>query len=424
MRRTGRGLITRFREERGISAVVVTVCLIAIFGAAMLSVDAGQLWTARRNAVTATDAAALAQARSYALNHPAAGTTTCQSGVWDTILNANVSDLIDSSCSVVTTNGQSGYVVVTARKRSRARFSGVVGVGDTAAYSLSAAEWGFVNLPIALRPITLCKDDPSVTDALNVGNENPPTWPIGTDWAAPDGSTDYAGRTPGVVHHIAFNPAVCQALGGNFGWLNLANYWPGGQNLNSGNNTPDPSCANPPPPGQNYNNSCGLSDWLQYGWNDPVRLSPLPTLCDTMNYPTQPQAQYCNGTTGAKSGNGMSNALNYLMNPSNPVSNGNACGPPTSLPVCDPMPVPIILYSSTAGQGGVGTFAVDSIAMVRIWGYKLPSNDRYLDLEFMNWIVSGSCCAANPSGPHAPPGTKLCDVDHDSRDLTTLCTPT
>ena len=91
------------------------------------------------------------------------------------------------------------------------------------------------------------------------------------------------------------------------------------------------------------------------------------------------------------------------------------------------MTVPIILYSSSAGQGGVGTFVVDSIAMVRIWGYHLSPNNndtRYLDLEFMNWLSTGTCCSPAPPNANAQPGTKLCDVDHDTRNLATMCTPT
>ena len=45
-------------DEKGISAVVLAVTLIGLFGAAVLSVDAGSLWTARRNIITASDAAA------------------------------------------------------------------------------------------------------------------------------------------------------------------------------------------------------------------------------------------------------------------------------------------------------------------------------------------------------------------------------
>src|SRR2546427_12837476 len=53
------------RDERGISAVVVVVSLIALFGAAVLSIDAGSAWATRRKIVTATDAAALAAARLF-----------------------------------------------------------------------------------------------------------------------------------------------------------------------------------------------------------------------------------------------------------------------------------------------------------------------------------------------------------------------
>ncbi|HVL32592.1 MAG TPA: hypothetical protein VM600_03320, partial [Actinomycetota bacterium] len=51
------------RREDGVSAVIVAVSLTAIFGSAVLSVDAGSVWRQRRSIITDTDAAALAAAR-------------------------------------------------------------------------------------------------------------------------------------------------------------------------------------------------------------------------------------------------------------------------------------------------------------------------------------------------------------------------
>lgn len=412
------------RDERGVTAIIVSICLIALMGAAVLAVDTGQLWAVRRNAVTGTDGSALAQASYYALNHPAVGTTTCTTGIWDTVLQSNVGELINSSCTVknVGNNGGTGVVIVTALRRSDAIFSGALGIGSSAAYSMSAAEWGYSNKPLGIRPIQLCINDPQVQDALNKGGEAAAASP---NYSAPDGSADYAGRTPGVVHHIAFNAsstACGSAVPGNWGWANLANYFPGGQNMNAGNNPPDQSCQDPATMNPN---KCGLSDWLMYGWNDEVQLpqptpTPTPTAttssdCDTANAGTQ----QCNGTTGVNNSNSVGNALDYLMNPSNPsVSNGGTgCSAANS--GCVPATIPIILYNTTSSQGSNSQFNLATIAMVKIWGYKMSggngNNGPYLDLEFMNAIVSGGCCSANP-GNNAPPSVRICDVDHDSKD--------
>src|SRR5437763_3823533 len=137
-------------EGRGVTAVIVAIVLIALFGAAVLAIDTGQLWAVRRNAITGTDGAALAQAHYYALNHPAVGTTTCTNGIWNTILINNVGELTTYSCAVknVGSNGGTGVVIVTATRRSDAIFSGALGIGSSAAYSMSAAEWGYATKPV------------------------------------------------------------------------------------------------------------------------------------------------------------------------------------------------------------------------------------------------------------------------------------
>lgn len=412
------------RDERGVSAVIVSICLIAIFGAAMLSVDAGQLWTVRRNAVTATDSSALAQARYFALNPPPIGTTTCTSGVWDTALNANANDLFSPSCQVFGVPSasnplvdDSGYVVVSVHKRSAARFSGVLGIGGSAAYSMSAVAWGFVTQPLGLRPIALCINDPQIQDALNKGGEAAPS---GTSvspfsYPAPDGSTDYAGRTPGVVHHLDFDSSFTgcgSGVPGNWGWVNLNQYFTKNSNMNNGSNPPDASCADP---ATENPNKCGLSDWLQYGWNDQVALTS-PTDCDVQNSGTQP----CNGNTGISNSSAVDNALNYLMNPTAPTSN---CGAGSS---CNPATIPVILYDSATMQGSSAAYNMVAVAQVRIWAYQLSGSKNSLDLEFMDRQIDGVCCAATPpnsQGPHEK-GTRICEVDHDNNGtVLTKCAP-
>ena len=65
-----RELITRrlHRDESGVTLVIVALCLIALFGMLVLVVDVGGLLLNRREMVNASDAAALAAAKSVMNN--------------------------------------------------------------------------------------------------------------------------------------------------------------------------------------------------------------------------------------------------------------------------------------------------------------------------------------------------------------------
>jgi Flp pilus assembly protein TadG len=57
-------------DERGATAVIVVLSLIALFGLVVLTVDVGQLLFQRRGMVNASDAAALAAAQTWASTIP------------------------------------------------------------------------------------------------------------------------------------------------------------------------------------------------------------------------------------------------------------------------------------------------------------------------------------------------------------------
>jgi Flp pilus assembly protein TadG len=59
--------LRRRDDERGAVAIIVTLCLIAIFAMVVLTVDVGGLLLERRSMVNAADAAALAAAQSCAI---------------------------------------------------------------------------------------------------------------------------------------------------------------------------------------------------------------------------------------------------------------------------------------------------------------------------------------------------------------------
>ncbi|HLW18157.1 MAG TPA: Tad domain-containing protein [Actinomycetota bacterium] len=406
------------REERGVTAVVVAVCLIAVFGAAVLTVDAGQLWAVRRNAITATDASALSVARNFAFNSVA--NPQCSSTSWQTVLTNNAGNTFNSSCSFinVTGDGGAGVVIVNTYKRSNAIFSGALGIGSSAAFAQSAAKWGFITQPTGLRPIALCLTASEVKDGL--GNTTPPAagqeqhthalFP--NNYNAPDGSTDYAisiGRGPtnatvGLVHHIAFT-SDCNggSASGNFGWIDLNNY--GAQH------SPPLNCQ-----GACTNQNEGdLANWLMngyYGNNVDITNSD----CDTQ----APGTQGCNGDTGKKNSSAINSAMQYLQNPSNP---GGCTGGASS--TCKPLPIPIILANNISGSGANGQFSLAGVVFVKIWDWNLSGNDnaRFLDIQFVQGLFQGTCCAASPPSNGAPPakGDQICATDHDPVAVTTRC---
>ncbi len=420
---TGMKIFSRVRaDERGVTAIVVAVCLIAIFGAAVLSIDAGQLWAVRRRIITGTDAAALNQATSFALN-PATYTGSCNSN-WSTILSANSGDTFNSACNVrSSTSGQSGVAIVSSYKRSGAIFSGALGIGSSAAFSQSASMWGFVTQLNGLRPIGLCTYDANVEQGLQLHGKTETYPPVAPNYTAPDNSTDYAVRTPGVVFHTSF-VSECQGASGNFGWLNLGYYGNNHQPpLDCNANGGDGNCT--------HEQTGQIADWLLNGYfGNQVSLSPSD--CDA----SYAGNQGCNGDPGTKSANAIQDAMHYLVNPSNPgvvqstddphgpnkAGNPATCGSST----CNPLPIPIVLCDGITSGGASTDWHVIGVAYVRIWNYCISNGNgacaggRFLDVEYVNGLFSGECCSANPpvgSGQAPPPrGDKICDVDHDPAD--------
>ena len=56
----------RGMNERGSVSVLLAVCMAVVIGAGAIVIDAGQIWSSRRELVTAADAAAFAAAAAYA----------------------------------------------------------------------------------------------------------------------------------------------------------------------------------------------------------------------------------------------------------------------------------------------------------------------------------------------------------------------
>lgn len=391
------------KDERGISAVIVAVSLVGIFGAAMLSLDAGNMWQTRRNIVTATDATALQQAKVYAFQPGQAEGTTekCPTDVGDSwtdyLLRNGGQGTTPIDCDVVWGVNGTGYVVVQGRKLSQTRLGGIVGVGDTQPYSMSASQWGFITEAEGLRPMGICSandhfrqwialQNKQITqaqyDAMNDAGEDV-GGPDGADadvfFDAPaDGVIDYPTypSTTSVVHRIYFtkeSPDDCGATApGNWGWIDFND---------TGNST------------------ATLVNWILYGYQEPVGIND----CDADYNPGPPaageQGDTCNGETGS-GGNSVGNALQTL------VTNETKFAIP--------------IFDSAAATGNTAEFGMHAFVGVILRGYRVTGAQaqRYFDFEFVNLQTSGNCCTSTPQTVDTGlRGIKICDVDHDLSGL-------
>lgn len=246
-------------DERGITTVVVGVSLTALFAAMVLSIDMGNLWKTRRAAVTATDAAALAEARAVALGGAAAA---CQR--WETVLTANGgAETEPVSCTAVPTGAGSGYVRVEARMPSDVSFGAPVGIEDDArVFSQSTALWGQVRSMTRVRPIAICIQNTHVRSWLNLGSDTG------------------VHPSPG-VHRVFFNKENPDDCGGNapgnWGFLDF-----------DGGGNPNPS----------------LITWLTDGWAPEISVRD----CDGDGV----AGGTCNADTGS-SGASVTGALSSLV---------------------------------------------------------------------------------------------------------------
>lgn len=388
-RRPGRAVLGRLaREERGVSAVIVGISLVAIFGAAVLSIDAGNLWQSRRHIITGTDAGALAEAKALAMQNAVVSSCTT---AWSSALEENVSDVFDDDCSILLSGPGFGAVAVEGRIPVDYRFAGILGFSDGAAYSMSAAMYGHLTAAEALRPIGLCLEDEHVDSWLaqiNLGL--PPIMHPPDDYESPD--------TPGsVVHHVPFAkqfPGLCGDAEGSWAFMDYEvdkNGEPG---------------------------TSEVRDWLINGFQGHMVSVSGAGIGDCLEEdpanPDNDDAEPCNAVTGAKT-LGLQEGFDYLIDP-----DGDG--------VKNPIAFPIVIYDVATGQGAGAEFNVVAYVKVRLWDYRVtgPQVDWFLDLEFVEGTIDGFCCAKTAFLDAGTFGIRLCDVDHDTAPASvqkTRCEP-
>jgi len=150
-----RDLIARrlHNDESGVTMVIVALCLIALVGMLVLVVDVGGLLWNRRAMVNASDAAALAAAKSCVLpTGTGVGTDTYPAGIAgaeqaaDDYAHQNSSGADTSAPNIISSNGcdssASGYVTVEYGANQQLFFAGIFGKGQGHVTTQATAIWG------------------------------------------------------------------------------------------------------------------------------------------------------------------------------------------------------------------------------------------------------------------------------------------
>lgn len=418
--------MSQLREERGVSAVVIAVCMVAIFGAGVLSIDAGSAWMTKRDLVVDTDAAALAAARLFAegLADPCteAGRAAAEAEA-TIVLKANSARArhdatatpdgfevaVSGPCPAPAGLIAPGHVRYDARLLSEDTFAGVFGSGGVDTISSSVAQWGYVDMiPDGLRPIAVC-DQLNVFSFPTVPAYPPPAggpyphfylWNLlqrrlitqsqynayfgahAYEYPSQHPRTGQAYLSPsaggGVVHRVNAKDD-CQGGSSWRGWIDL-----------DGSN----------------NSSNDVLDWLVNGYHGEVSLSG-PKYCNSKDGPGDP---YCEVATG--NNNGAKDALPQIQ-----------C--PAATPSKDCFSFPIVvdeLVHPTSGSNQRVRQVAFVWVILRGWdgegGGGQPCNGNggcIFDLEFVRIQTIGRI-GSNPSGNNSTAmGISLCGADHDTQ---------
>ena len=400
------------RDERGISTVIVAISLLGIFGAAMLSLDAGNMWQTRRNIISVTDATALGQAKYLAF---ADDQSSCEFTWTNFMLNLEGAGaaVTPINCDPEAASNGTGYVVVEGRKEARTRIGSLFGIGNTEPYSLSAAQWGWISEARGLRPISFCNKNSHVEEWLGLkngaGSWGPAVTPAQYQALAGTGDDNGDGRidhpsypaistsysNPPVVHRMYFNNDLddgqCGNYPGNWGWLNFD----GG------------AAANP-----------DRNDWTENGYNEgTITIRPDSA-----------------GACPATPGNGDADDAHEGCVPAD--SGAIASANSDALDAIIGKKVHIMIFdngtcANSSGGGVTCNFEAWAIlgVVLRDFDATGPEANRWLDFEFTDIMLSGTCCVSEPVNgvDTGARGVKLCEVDHDFQAGSTIasrCVPT
>lgn len=380
------------RADEGAAAVLVAVLLMGLFGAALISIDAGIVRNSRRQLVTGTDAAALATAAYFAENPSAAcdprGINSAQGLAASLIPERKGTPAVDVTASDCVTG--SGHVSVRADQSPSVMFAPVFGIEGVTTTAKTTAQWGPLVDILRVRPLALCLNDPHVLewaylkgtpayDALD-GSDNPVT-----EWNDHPGSSLYPGA--GVVHRIVpKETSDCRGgVPGNWAWLDF-----------NGNAAP--------------NGAKAIRDWLEAGYPETITLGTLAQ-GDEDCRPNEKGFDDCEGKPKEKGG--LKKALSDLR-----------CTAATATAECTMFPV--VIYDSAREQGSKFEYHPAAFLGVVLRGFdgmkdedddddeeeeeSGSEKDRdYLDLEFVHLNWDGRIGRSNQL--IAVHGVQICGTD-------------
>ena len=154
-------------DESGVTLVIVALCLIALFGMLVLVVDVGGLLLNRREMVNASDAAALAAAKSCILppsKDPRSPEQAADEFAFDNSSRAQTAAANITQISGCDTSA-TGYVSVQYSANQHLFFAPVLGAGTDRSVSTTAtAIWG----PAGAANPTADRDVPAIVQQLQV----------------------------------------------------------------------------------------------------------------------------------------------------------------------------------------------------------------------------------------------------------------
>jgi Flp pilus assembly protein TadG len=142
------GLFRLHHDEEGVTAIIVALCLIALFGMLVLVVDVGGLLYKRRELVSGSDAAALAAAKTCSVR--TVDDPTDPGNQADTAAVANVNGLLPANGGIVdnpwnctqSSRTPKGYLTVQYSYQQQLFFAGIFGASNRTVSTTATAAWG------------------------------------------------------------------------------------------------------------------------------------------------------------------------------------------------------------------------------------------------------------------------------------------
>lgn len=412
------------------SSVIIAVCLVAFFGAAVLTIDAGSLWTTRRTVITGTDAAVLSAAQLFANGQadPCSGSDVAAA-------EANAANvLVDNHPSALhnatdTPNGFDvtlaqpcgtfgagsfvpGKVRFDARLQANQAFSGFFGFSDLKAFSSSSAAWGYITgLGEGLRPIAVCDQTQQFFPPQMPPPPATPFYPHYKLW-----SMLYEKQIDQDTYDTFFGSDVDHYPASSTLYTNgndpqnpnrLKPYVQPGAN---GHHTihriqmPDPNCGVSPgnriwvdfyDPGGGTVGTSELVKQILYGYKGTVSLTPHD--CNTSDDIDAPEN--CGSAPGDRAA--LSRALGEIT-----------CDAQTVAEQC-PYVFPILVVRSIVMPGANAEYYQTAFLYVALRGFgDIQDTSFQMDFEFVDVMTTGEISSTMPTTDTVPlKGVQLCGAD-------------